>query len=102
MIEPVRPRDASGIYRQQLARSAAHAADERPRTVAGGARGRRTDQIHLSARASELRQVLAAVHAQPEGRAELVATIRREIADGSYRVDARGIARRLMTEGRDA
>ncbi len=102
MIEPVRPRAASGIYRQQLAPRAAYAADERPRTVAGGARGRRTDQIHLFARANELRQVLAAVQAQPEARAELVAAIRREIAGGNYRADAREIARRLMTEGRDA
>ena len=102
MIEPVRPQDASGIYRQQVARSAVQAADERPRAVAAGARGRRADQIHLSERARELREALAAVQAQPEARAELVAAIRREIAGGSYRLDAREIARRLMTEGRDA
>ena len=98
MVDPIRPQDASGIYRRQITPSeAAHS--ERASGPAATGRGRRSDQINLSAGARELQRTLEAVRAQPELRAELMAALRREIADGTYRVDASAIARRMFAEG---
>jgi negative regulator of flagellin synthesis FlgM len=102
MIDPVRPQDASGVYRRQIAR-AAEAADEQEGAARGrNAGSRRSDQITLSEQARDLRTALAAVEAQPETREELVAALRRQIAEGTYRPDPSAIARRMLTEGGDA
>ena len=98
MIEPVRPQDASGIYRRNIARSAEAAelggvpAGRRPAATS------RSDEIMLSTQARDLRGVLAAVADQPETRAELVAALRQELADGTYRPDPAAIARRMLAE----
>ena len=98
VIEPVRPQDASGIYRRNVARSAEAA--ELGGVPAGwrSAATSRNDEIALSARARELCGALAAVAAQPETRAELVAALRHELADGTYRPDPAAIARRMLAE----
>ena len=49
-----------------------------------------------------MRSVVAEVATQPELRAELVAALRQQISDGTYRMDARTIARRLLEEGKGA
>lgn len=101
MIDPVRPQDASGVYRRQVANTPPPA-HERGRGPERAGHGRRSDQIDLSERARELRSAVAAVANQPELRAELVAALRQQIDDGTYRVDARAIARALLAEGSDA
>ena len=101
MIEPVRPQDASGIYRRQLA-NVPPPGQERGRGAERAHGGRRSDQIDLSERAKEMRSIVAEVATQPELRAELVAALRQQIGDGSYRLDAHAIAQRLLAEGRGA
>lgn len=101
MIEPVRPQDASGIYRRQVA-SVPAPEQERTHGPRRAASGRRADQINLSEQARELHRAVEAVAAQPEERAALVAALRRQLTDGTYRIDARAIARALLAEGRDA
>ncbi len=104
MIEPVRPQDVSGIYRRNVAQSAeaAEAAERRAPAARRALGSPRNDEITLSAQARELRSALAAVVAQPETRAELVAALRRQIADGSYRPDPAAIALRMLSERLDA
>ena len=97
-VEPVRPQDASGIYRRNVAR-AAEAAQERAQQGRRPGAARRSDQIALSDEARGLRAALEVVDAQPEVRAELVAEVRRQIQDGAYGIDAREIARRLLARG---
>ena len=103
MVQPIRPQDASGIYRQQAtATSRAAGAGNTPE--AGGSRGagragRRADHVELSSQAQEMQRALEAVNDQPEIRADRVTELRAQIADGTYRVDARTIAARLVQEG---
>ena len=97
MIEPVRPQDASGIYRRSIARSA-EAAELTASARRRAAGTFRSDEITLSVQARDLRGALAAVAAQPETRAELVAALRQELADGTYRPDPAAIARRVLAD----
>ena len=104
MVQPIRPQDASGVYRQQAAASSrAGGAGDTPE--AGGPRGagrggRRTDQVQLSSQAQDLERVVEAVADQPEIRASRAEELRKQIAEGTYNVDASAIARRLVKEGR--
>ena len=104
MVQPIRPQDASGIYRQQAAASSrAAGAGSTPGadgTRGAGRSGRRTDQVHISTEAQDFRRALEAVSNQPEVRETRVAELRSQIANGTYTVDARAIAARLVQEGR--
>lgn len=104
MVQPIRPQDASGIYRAQAAASsrtgAAGGASEAGSTRGAGRGGRRADHVQLSPEAQEMQRALDAVADQPDVRAERVAELRSRIADGTYSVDAKAIAARLVQEGR--
>ena len=103
MVQPIRPQDASGVYRQQAAATAGAKAAEGG-TDAGQARaagrgGRRADQVQLSSQAQELQRALDAVTAEPDVRAARVDALRQQVASGTYEVDARAIASRMVREG---
>jgi negative regulator of flagellin synthesis FlgM len=59
----------------------------------------RQDLISLSPRGRVVAEAARAVAATSDVRSEKVAALKRAIADGSYRSDAREIARRLLTSG---
>lgn len=55
----------------------------------------RTDEASLSPEAQTLLKARRVVAEAPEVRAELVAQLRRQLEDGTYRVDEHALARRL-------
>ena len=58
--------------------------------------GGRADGTSLSSAAQELLKARRAVQEAPDVRADLVAELRRQVQAGTYKVDAREIARRLL------
>ena len=58
--------------------------------------GTRTDGTSLSSAAQELLKARRAVQDAPDVRSDLVAELRRQIQAGTYRVNDRAIARRLL------
>jgi negative regulator of flagellin synthesis FlgM len=58
--------------------------------------GARADGTSLSSAAQELLKARRAVSEAPDVRADLVAELRRQVQAGTYKVDAREIARRLL------
>ncbi len=100
MVLPVRPQDASGVYQRQVAQAqSASAPDSTRRAARGGAAGRRTDEVALSANAQSFARVMEAVQQQPEVRADRVAAVRARIENGTYGIDAQVIAQRLHESG---
>lgn len=57
------------------------------------------DQLTLSEKVSRAADVKAQLAARPEVRARLIAEIKQQIASGSYKVDARRLADRLLKAG---
>ncbi len=101
-LQPIRPQDATNIYQRQAVQGAGPGADPAaapPRTGADGSRTRRTDRVTVSDQAQELYRAMQAVNAQSDVRDERVAALRAQIAGGMYRVDATGIAQRLVEGG---
>ncbi len=103
MIQPLRPQDAGQIYQRQVQQADAAAGDG-PRRIANreAAQGRRTDRVSLSPVAQDFARALQQVNEQPDVRSDRVAALQAQIADGTYRVDADAIARRLVVGGLDA
>lgn len=102
MVQSIRPQDASGVYRRNLA--GATAAEGTPAQRAangGGGRTRRTDSVALSSEAVLLARSLQAAQGAPEIREELVAQLRASVQDGTYRVDAQRIAGQLLAASRE-
>lgn len=99
MVQSIRPQDASGVYRRNLAGATAAEGASAPRGAAGAGRSRRTDSVALSSEALLLARSLQAAHAAPELREQLVAQLRASVQDGTYRVDARRIAGELLGQG---
>lgn len=98
MVLPVRPQDASGVYRQQVtqAQQAADVTGTRRATGATGSRGnRRLDQVALSSEAQSFARALQSVQSRTDVRPDRVAALREQIAGGRYHVDADAIAARL-------
>jgi flagellar biosynthesis anti-sigma factor FlgM len=103
MVQPIRPQDATGVYRRHVAEpgsSSSTGGGESVRESAGG--GRRSDSVSLSSRASTLRRVLPSVADTPDVRAARVEALREQIAGGGYEVDAEAIAHRLLMDGLSA
>lgn len=99
MVTPIRPQDATGIYRQQVSSAAAAAADGESTSRSGGAAPRqRTDQVQLSDRARELQRALRAANETPEVRQQLVESLRQQVEAGTYTVDPAFIAQRLAEQ----
>lgn len=53
----------------------------------------------MSLRARQLRNVMAAMPTVAGERADVIAQLRGQIAEGSYRVDADAVAKRLVDDG---
>ena len=97
MVQSIRPQDASGVYRRNLAgAAAAEGAQQNQRAAGGNGRARRTDSVALSSEAMLLARGLQAAHESPEVRADLVAQLRASVQDGTYRIDAQRIAGQLL------
>lgn len=58
--------------------------------------GARSDGTTLSSAAQELLRARRAVQDAPDVRADLVAELRRQVQAGTYKVDSRELARRLL------
>jgi len=65
---------------------------------AEGAKGQRADAVVLSPEAQEVQRALSVLKETPEVRQELVAELRRRIAEGTYEVDVEGIAELLLSD----
>ena len=101
-LQPIRPQDASGIYRQNAVSTSAPAsqpATDRSRGDLATQRGRRADSVSLSDQAQELRRVLAAVRELPDIRETRIAHVREQLANGVYSRDIATIAQRMIEEG---
>lgn len=101
MLQPIRPQDAGQIYQRQVASS--EAAPSARRVDAAGAQGgsaaRRTDRAMFSSAALELSRALRAASDAPDVRMDRVEALRAAIENGTYRVDADGIADALVQRG---
>jgi negative regulator of flagellin synthesis FlgM len=102
MVQSIRPQDASGVYRRNLAGMTAAEGAPAQRGAAGAGRTRRTDSVALSSEAQLLARSLQAVENSPEVREGLVAQLRASVQDGTYRIDARRIAGQLLAAAGDA
>ena len=93
MLQPIRPQDATGIYRQQISQAAQAAqAAEGPRAAGRGTAARRVDEVSVSERARELQRALQAADQHPDVRPDVVAQLRQAVESGTYQVDAAAVA----------
>ena|SRR6185503_3820255 len=106
MMQPIRPQDASSIYRQQAA-STTRAGGSTPAAGAdgnspagGGTRsGRRIDRVQLSPEGLQLQRVLDAMSQLPDVREARIAALQQQIADGTYDRGITEVAQRLIEGG---
>lgn len=98
MVQPIRPHDANGIYRQQVSQTQAAEAAANGR-AASGARGQRSDRVTLSEGAREFARIMEAVTAAPDTRASRVEALRSQVQSGQYEVDYLGLAALLHDRG---
>lgn len=100
MIQPIRPHEASGVYQRQVEQAGEPGTPGTRRVGArAGQAGTRHDEVSVSSQARELRTVMAAMPSVPGERADVVAALRAQVADGSYQVDADAVAQRLLDDG---
>ncbi|MCK9486196.1 MAG: flagellar biosynthesis anti-sigma factor FlgM [Dehalococcoidia bacterium] len=99
MVQPIRPHDASGIYRREVSNSAAVEAAGDTRRAGSGASTRRTDRVTLSEGAREFARIMQDVQRAPDVRADRVAALRQQIEAGEYVVDHTGLAALLADRG---
>lgn len=105
MMQPIRPQDASSIYRQQAASTtraggSTPAAGTEGNDAAGGARsGRRIDRVTLSPEGLQLQRVLDAMSQLPDVREARIAALQQQIADGTYDRGITEVAQRLIEGG---
>ncbi|MGE3961798.1 MAG: flagellar biosynthesis anti-sigma factor FlgM [Dehalococcoidia bacterium] len=98
MVQPIRPHDASGIYRRQVTSAEAVEAAQNARRNAAAA-GRRIDQVTVSEGAREFARIMDAVKEAPDARASRVEDLRARIESGQYEVDYFGLANLLHDRG---
>jgi negative regulator of flagellin synthesis FlgM len=60
-----------------------------------------TDSVEISERASELARAKQVVEAAPEVRADKMAALKKQIADGTYDVPAEALADKLLDDDGD-
>lgn len=97
MVQPIRPHDASGIYRRQV--SSAEAVEAAEARRGGHSVGRRADQVSVSEGAREFGRIMDAVKEAPDARASRVADLKDRIQSGQYEVDYFGLANLLHDRG---
>lgn len=104
MVQAVRPQDASGIYQRSVgaAAEAEAVAPGRARPASEGGRARRADAVALSEQAQALVRARQTVDEAPAVRESLVASLRQQVLDGSYPVDADAIADAMTAGGTSA
>jgi len=102
-IQPIRPQDASGIYRRNVVATGGTPngvpLTDRSQGDAGARGARRTDSVSLSGEAQELRRVLSAIRDLPDTREARITHIREQLANGVYSRDVANIAERMIEEG---
>lgn len=99
MVQPIRPHDASGIYRREVSNSEAQDAASSGRRAGGSAAAKRSDRVTLSEGAREFGRIMQAVQEAPDVRADRVADLKSRIEAGSYEVDHNGLAALLADRG---
>ena len=104
MMQPIRPQDASNVYRQQAASTTRSGGSTPPvggdtGTSVGSRGGRRVDRVTLSPEGLQLQRVLDAMKQLPDVRAERVAVLQQQIADGTYDRGITEVAQRLVESG---
>ncbi|MEE8336846.1 MAG: flagellar biosynthesis anti-sigma factor FlgM [Dehalococcoidia bacterium] len=98
MIQPIRPNDATGVYRR-MAGSVDGGVGAAGENAGGASSAVRRDQVTISDQAQALRRLIDKVQAQPELREARVAELRAQIAAGEYQVDGDALAALLVDEG---
>ena len=100
MIQPIRPQEASGVYQRQVEQAGEPGTPGTRRAgAAAGQPGARHDEVSVSLRARQLRAVMQAMPTVAGERADVIAELRQQISEGSYRVDAEAVAKRLVDDG---
>ena len=101
MVQPIRPQDAGGVYRQQATQAAqeAHANPQRRASGASGEGAPRADRVQLSDRARTLARIGSAVSGAHDVREAHVAELRARVEAGEYRINATALAQRLAGLG---
>ncbi len=87
--------DAMQAYTQRAGRSGDEFRSTERAARAADAGVSRRDAVELSATAMEVRAAIAALRSSPEIRQDLVTSLKRQIAEGSYQVDLEEIASQL-------
>jgi len=59
-------------------------------------REQQLDRVELSTRKGEIEKLDKAVNALPDVRSERVAALKQQIADGSYKVDSKDVAAKML------
>lgn len=95
-IDPTHLTKASAAAIQQAAPAPAEAPEAAATQSAGAVT--HTDQIALSQQATEVQAAHVALAQTPEVRAELVANLKAQVAEGTYRVDADKVADALLNQ----
>jgi flagellar biosynthesis anti-sigma factor FlgM len=103
-MQPIRPQDASNVYRQQAASTTRAGGGTPPvggdtGAPVGSRGGRRVDRVTLSPEGLQLQRVLDAMKQLPDVRAERVAALQQQIADGTYDRGITEVAQRLVESG---
>lgn len=100
MIQPIRPQDASGIYRRQV-EQAPEVAPSRGGGSQAGANGvaPKHDQVSVSSQAQQLRRVMEVMPEVADVREARIAELQARVEAGTYEVDATRIAERLLDDG---
>lgn len=100
MIQPIRPQEASGVYQRQVEQAGEPGTTGiRRGGAASGQAGAQHDQVSVSSQARQLRTVMQAMPTVPGERADVIAELRQQVAEGSYQVDAEAVAKRLVDDG---
>ena len=77
--------------RSQKVQSDKHAGKDPDVTVRRG-----TDALSISPRAQEIQKLIEVIRSLPDERAERVEALAKAVADGTYKVDAREIAEKIL------
>lgn len=95
MISKVSDASAQAIQQYQKGEPVRN---ETEKSVGAAASAPTTEKVDLSAKAKEIRQIKKILEEIPDVREEKVQALKRQIANGSYQVDAGKIADKLVGE----